>query len=153
MARRLLALISVAAVIVVVVVLLKLATPLSGQSTTAAGPSGGGATAGPAPKTPWGDPDLQGIWTNTYEVPLQRPSRFANKEFLTEEEIAESDAQRGARLGQDRRHERGSERDVAGAYNTAIFLSHKPTGRRTSLITDPPDGRIPPAHPGGDEAE
>jgi len=145
---RLLTLISVAVAIVVVVVLLKLTTsPVAGQSTTAAGPAGSAATAGPVPKTRWGDPDLQGIWTNIYEVPLQRPSRFANKEFLTEEEIAESDAQRGAILGQDRRHDRGSERDVAGAYNTAIFLSHKPTGRRTSLITDPSDGRIPPLTP------
>jgi hypothetical protein len=145
---RLLASISVAAAIAVVVVLLRLATsPLAGQSTTAAGPAGSAATAGPAPKTPWGDPDLQGIWTNTHEIPLQRPSRFANKEFLTDEEIAESDKQRGAILAQDRRHERGSERDVAGAYNAAIFLSHKPTGRRTSLITDPPDGRIPPLTP------
>jgi hypothetical protein len=67
------------------VVLLKLATPVAGQSTTGAGASGGAMTAGAAPKTPWGDPDLQGIWTNTYEVPLQRPARFRDKEFLTEE--------------------------------------------------------------------
>ena len=121
MARPLLALITVAAAIVVVVVLLRLATlPVAGQSTTAAGPSGGAATAGPAPKTPWGDPDLQGIWTNTHEVPLQRPSRFANKEVLTDEEIAESDTQRGAILGQDRRHELG---DRLSELDQAVIVS------------------------------
>jgi hypothetical protein len=107
--------------------------------------SGEPAAAGPAPRTAWGAPDLQGIWTNTHEIPLQRPTRYKDKEFFTEEEIAELDRQRSAILNQDvRRYERGSEQDVGGAYSTAIFLSHKPTGRRTSLITDPKDGRIPP---------
>jgi hypothetical protein len=46
-----------------------------------------------------------------------------------------------------RRYERGSEQDVGGAYATNIFLTHKPLGRRTSLIIDPPDGKIPPLTP------
>ena len=51
-------------------------------------------------------------------------------------------------MSQDvRRYGRGSEQDVGGAYATNIFLSHKPTGARTSLIVDPPDGRIPPLTP------
>ena len=48
--------------------------------------------------TPWGDPDLQGIWTDTYDTPLQRPARFAGREFLTEEEIAALDKERSAIL-------------------------------------------------------
>src|SRR5918993_856641 len=52
--------------------------------------------AGPAPKTPWGAPDLQGIWTNTHEVPLQRPAKYGDKEFFTDEERAELDKQRTA---------------------------------------------------------
>ena len=64
------------------------------------------APAGPAPKTAWGAPDLQGIWTNTHEVPLQRPARYANKEFFTDEERAELDKQRTAIVSQDvRRYE------------------------------------------------
>jgi hypothetical protein len=127
---------------VAVIGLLKLApVPVSGQSGT-------DAPAGPAGKTPWGEPDLQGIWTNDYETPLQRPARYANKEFFTEEERAELDRLRTGALTEDNRpHSRGSEQDVGGAYNPAIFLTHKHTGRRTSLIVDPPDGRIPPAAP------
>src|SRR5262245_53709965 len=94
------------------------------------------------PKTPWGEPDLQGIWTDETDTPLQRPARFANQEFFTEEQRAEIDQQRAAMLAGDRRSERGTARDVSGAYNSE-FLSVKRVGRRTSLITDPTDGRIP----------
>jgi len=102
--------------------------------------------AGPAPKTPWGEPDLQGIWTDPYQTPLQRPEKFASKEFFTDEERAELDRQRAGIPRRDARVERGTERDVAGAYN-AVFQSVRPTGKRTSLIVDPPNGRIPPLTP------
>src|SRR5688572_27247344 len=126
MARRLAWLGAAATFMAVVLILALTRSPLSGQAPAAGG--GAAAKPGPSPKTPWGEPDLQGIWTNTHEIPLQRPTRFANKEFFTDEEIAELDKQRGAILSQDnRRYERGSEQDVGGAYNTAIFLSHKPT--------------------------
>src|ERR1700745_4338597 len=92
-------------------------------------------------KTPWGEPDLQGIWTDETDTPLQRPPKFANQEFFTAAQRAELDAARAAILDEDRRLERGSERDVAGAYN-AVFLSVKRIGARTSKIADPPDGRI-----------
>lgn len=149
MAKRFLQSIAVAGLLVVLTLLLKLApSPVAGQAQAPAAPGEAAANAGPAPKTAWGAPDLQGIWTNTHEIPLQRPARYANQEFFTEEEQAELDKQRTAILSQDvRRHERGSEQDVGGAYATNIFLSHKPMGRRTSLITDPPDGRIPPPTP------
>ena len=96
--------------------------------------------------TPWGEPDLQGIWTSDGEIPLQRPARYANREFFTDEERAELDKQRATAIGREAaesRRNRGSEQDVGGAYNAAIFTTHKPTGRRTSLIVDPPDGRLP----------
>ena len=95
---------------------------------------------------PWGDPDLQGIWTDPYQTPLQRPTQFANKEFFTDEERAKLDEQRAGIPRRDQRVERGSERDVAGAYN-AVFQSVRPTGKRTSLIVDPPDGRMPALTP------
>ena len=97
-------------------------------------------------KTPWGEPDLQGIWTDETATPLQRPAQFANQEFFTEEQRAELDRQRSGALGRDKRGEPGSELDVAGAYN-AEFNSVKRTGRRTSMVVDPPDGRFRRRHP------
>lgn len=109
------------------------------------------ATTGPALGTPWGDPDLQGLWTYEEEIPLQRPASFGNREFLTEEEQKAIDKERAEILGRTaegvRRYERGTEQDVGGAYNAAIFTTHRPVGRRTSLIVDPPDGQIPPFTP------
>lgn len=93
--------------------------------------------------TPWGEPDLQGIWTDETATPLQRPTRFANQEFFTEEQRAQLDRERSSLQGRDQRGARGSELDVAGAYN-AEFSSIRRTGRRTSMIIDPPNGRIPP---------
>ncbi len=120
---------------------------LKGQSTTSV-PAGstqptaatGAGTA--ALTTPWGDPNLQGIWTDVYETPLQRPAKFAGREQLTDEEVHALDAQRSAIPRRDHREPLGSERDVSGAYN-AVFDVVRPTGRRTSLVVDPPDGLIP----------
>jgi hypothetical protein len=93
-------------------------------------------------KTLWGEPDLQGIWTDETDTPLQRSAKYATQEFFTAAQRAELDATRAALFDEDRRLERGTERDVAGAYNS-VFLSVKHIGARTSKIVDPPDGRIP----------
>jgi hypothetical protein len=93
--------------------------------------------------TPWGEPDLQGIWTVEFDTPLQRPAKYANQEFFAQEQREELDKERAALLGRDKRVQRGTELDVAGAYN-AVFMSKKRTGARTSLIVDPPNGRLPP---------
>jgi hypothetical protein len=148
MIRRLLEAIGVAGAIMALIVLLKLApVPVAGQGPTPATKAGAAANTGPAPKTAWGEPDLQGIWANEYETALQRPARYANKEFFTDAERAELDRQRaGMRTFSDRSAPRGTERDVAGAYN-AVFQTMKHTGKRTSLIVDPPDGKIPPLTP------
>jgi hypothetical protein len=138
MRRRLLVVTVVLALIGAVAGLLRL-TGGAAQGQTA-------VNTGPAPRTAWGDPDLQGIWTDPYQTPLQRPPQFANKESFTEEERAALDQQRAGILRRDQRVERGSERDVAGAYN-AVFQSVRPTGKRTSLVVDPPDGRIPALTP------
>jgi hypothetical protein len=100
----------------------------------------------PSLQTAWGEPDLEGIWTVEYDTPLQRSSRFANQEFFTEAQRAELDRERSQIRGRDVRGERGSETDVAGAYND-VFGAMKRTGKRTSAIIDPPDGRIPPMTP------
>jgi hypothetical protein len=98
------------------------------------------------PKTPWGEPDLQGIWTDETATPFQRSARYANQEFFTEEQRAALDNERATLLGRNRRGERGSELDVSGAYG-AEFGGIKRTGKRTSLVVDPPNGRIPPVTP------
>src|SRR5882672_7365253 len=102
----------------------------------------------PAPllTTPWGEADLQGIWTDETDTPLQRSPKFATQEFFTEVQRAELDNERSALLRRDKRVERGTELDVAGAYN-ALFMSQKRTGARTSLIVDPPNGRMPQLTP------
>src|SRR5437762_10487148 len=136
MRRRLLVLMGVATLSAVVSLTL---TTVEGQAPTA-------TKTGPATKTAWGEPDLQGIWTDDYQSVLQRPARYATKEFFTDQERAEIDRQRAALLRREVRVERGTEKDVAGAYN-AVFQSIKPAGKRTSLIVDPPDGKIPPLTP------
>jgi hypothetical protein len=139
MRRRLLALLGGAAVIAVV----SLVSVAAQTPTTAAKP----AKPGPAPKTSWGEPDLQGLWTSELQIPLQRPAKYAGREFLTDAEVAELDKVRAtlSSFG-DRRGEPGTEVDVAGAYNS-VFTSRKHTGRRTSMVVDPPDGRVPPLTP------
>jgi hypothetical protein len=97
-------------------------------------------------KTSWGEPDLQGIWTDESDTPLQRAPKFANQEFFTEAQRAELDRDRAAMMRRDKRVTRGTELDVAGAYN-ALFFVQKPTGVRTSMIIDPPNGRFPPLTP------
>ncbi len=136
---RLLASIGASVAIVSLVVILK---PV-GVSVASEGPA--------AARTAWGEPDLQGIWTDETDTPLQRPAKYANQEIFTPEQRAELDKERTALLGRDKRVERGTELDVAGAYS-AVFMSMKRTGVRTSLIVDPANGRIPPLTPDAQKA-
>jgi len=128
-----------AGVIALIALIVVISALLAGQS---ANESPAVSSQSAASRTPWGDPNLQGIWTDGYETPLQRPAKYAGREFLTEDEVAALDQQRSAILRRDHREPKGSERDVSGAYN-AVFETVKPTGRRTSLVIDPKDGRIP----------
>ena len=109
------------------------------------------ATAKPAPargvaaniRTPWGDPDLQGTWFVIEDVPIERSAANANKEFLTDEEVAAADKRKAEAQGRNTRAGAATTQDVEGAYNAA-FNSILRTGKRTSRVIDPPDGRIPP---------
>jgi hypothetical protein len=114
--------------------------------TSAQGPKSSATTL----KTPWAEPDLQGIWTNEFDTPLQRPAKYADQEFFTEVERAELDKQRSETLA-DLRAERGTEADVAGADNS-VGKTRRRTGKRTSLIADPPNGQIPPMTPEAQKA-
>jgi hypothetical protein len=97
-------------------------------------------------RTPWGDPDLQGSWSNATTTPLERPAKYAGREFMTAEERAAQDKQ--TEIGRDKRAAPGTPEDVAGAYN-AGWWEWGHTDGRTSLIYDPPDGRIPALTPEG----
>ena len=99
----------------------------------------GQAASAVALKTSWGEPDLQGIWTDEFDTPFQRPAKYANQEFFTDAQREELDKQRLALLNR-----RATERELAGAYNLAVFTSVKHVGMRTSLIVDPPNGQVPP---------
>jgi len=106
------------------------------------------------PKTPWGDPDLQGVWNDATSTPLQRPNG-ASTDVLSDEEAAEFQAQLANDLSRDRR-DGGAEVDVNRAYNEHWMDSRRlkiTADHRTSLIVDPPDGRIPPLVPLSPERE
>jgi hypothetical protein len=109
-----------------------------------------GASGWQAPRTAWGDPDLQGFWSNATLTRFERPEALADKEFLTEEEAAEAERRNAEMLA--RADEAGPPKSEpppvggnVGAYNLAwMEWGTKVVGsRRTSLVVDPPDGRVP----------
>src|SRR5215472_9889639 len=119
------------------------AISVSVTRTSAQAPAvSGAALKTPPMKTAWGEPDLQGIWTDEFDTPLQRSAKYATQEFFTEAQRAELDAMRSGILGRF-----ATEREINGAYNAATFFSTKRTGARTSKIVDRPNGRVPALTP------
>jgi hypothetical protein len=100
------------------------------------------------PRTADGAPDLQGVWNTSTLTPLERPAEFAGKPFLTEAEVGAYEQRMAVQNNRDRR-DSSPQADVGGAYNDFWFErgSRVVPSRRTSLITDPADGRIPPLTP------
>ena len=106
-----------------------------------------------APKTPWGEPDLQGVWSTAAElgVPFERNTAFGDRQVLTDEEFAQRLKQTTAQLASDNAEFNIETADTAnaGAVGSATsppphWLERSETSRRTSLVIDPPDGRVPP---------
>jgi hypothetical protein len=115
--------------------------PVAGQSvnTPAAKLASKAAKTWSPPRTPDGRPDLQGYWTNATLIPLERPVELGNKEFYTEAEAAAMDHQRIQR--------ENSQAKTDIHYDNVIWQHEnysKVASTRTSLIFDPPDGRVPP---------
>ena len=125
-------------VLAIVIAVGSLAAVPAAQTQTAVAAAPGTSTP---PRTPWGDPDLQGIWTGSTLTPLERPTDLAGKQFLTEEEAAALEQ----RADRNRFVEREPRDGDPGTYNQVWFdPGTRVVGdRRTSLIVDPPDGRIP----------
>ena len=101
------------------------------------------------PRTPWGDPDLQGTYTNKTITPLERPEALGDKEFLTDEEVQ---AQEQARVDRNRDLLLAPRRPTVaggnvGAYNNFWLDGGTRPTSRTSLIVDPPNGRLPARTP------
>ncbi len=115
---------------------------LAGQSNT----GGAAPDKQPAPRMPWGVPDLQGVWNHGTATPLERPDRYVGREFLTAEEIAEANLNATTFATSERRSELSRERDVGLAYNQ-FWWDRGLSDGRTALIVDPPDGKIPPRTP------
>ena len=91
---------------------------LAGPARAGQPASAGRAPAGsPAPRMPWGAPDLQGAWSHATVTPLERRDEHAGREFLTAEEVAEANIQAATFASSERRAELSAERDVGLAYN------------------------------------
>jgi hypothetical protein len=130
--------------------------PAAGQATTAAAKAKAATVVKTwtPPRTPDGQPDLQGIWSNATLTPLERPSQLAGKESFTEQEAAEYEKQVLATTNRDRR-DGGARADLDRAYNDGWYDSGTKVvkTRKTSLVIDPPDGRIPAFTPEGKRRE
>ena len=96
--------------------------------------------------TPWGDPDLQGVWDFRTLTPLERPEELAGKEVFTAEEAAQFQAEQ---LSDIEGRDEAVPADIVGNYNQFWFDRGTTVvaTRRTSRIVDPPDGRLPPLTP------
>ena len=118
----------------VVFVIALLVSPAAGQTSSA------------VPRTEDGRPDLRGVWNFSSATPMERPETLAGKEVLTAEEAAQFEQEIAQnRIAVDSISETAP-LEARVAYEQAIWFERKNTldGRRTSLIVDPPDGRIPP---------
>jgi len=105
-------------------------------------------------RTPDGKPDLQGTWSFATVTPMERPANLAGKEFFTEQEAAAYEKEVVERNNKDRR-DGPAESDVSRAYNDFWWDSGTKVvkTRRTSLVIDPKDGKIPPMVPGARERQ
>jgi hypothetical protein len=142
MTDRLVRRIAAAGVLALVTALLAL--PVAGQTSRQR-----------VPRDAHGRPDLSGVWSYGTVTPLERPGGLGDKpSFQNDEEVAEFERSTRERTNQDRRDGAGTNADVSRAYNDFWWdRGTRVAGRQTSLVVDPPDGRIPPLTPDAQQRE
>jgi len=101
-----------------------------------------------APKTPWGDPDLQGQWPATANIPMQRPANLGERATLTPEELKQRESQ-AARTAEADSEEFVSSETTVNINPPGYWVEHGKPNAQASLVVDPPNGRIPPLTPEG----
>ncbi len=119
-----------------------LSTPVMAQSPA--------AKVWTPPKTPWGDPDLQGQWPATANIPMQRPANLGDRAELTDAELAQRESQAKKQAAED-----GEEIAKGGDVTInppSYWVERGKPVRQASLVIDPPNGRIPPLTPEGQAA-
>ena len=113
----------------------------------AAGTGGGtaarAAASAPVPKTPWGHPDLQGTWDYKTITPLERPQQYGDRQYLTEAEAKALEERAGKRMDEPPSDEQPNQSGTIHATYLTDPGRRVDDDRRTSLIIDPPDGRVP----------
>ncbi len=106
-----------------------------------------------APRTPWGEPDLQGVWSSAAELstPFERNAAYGDRQWLTDQEFEQRLKQTATQIESDNAEFTVDNADTAnaGAVGSATsppphWLERSETSHRTSLVIDPPDGRVPP---------
>jgi hypothetical protein len=97
-------------------------------------------------KTPWGDPDLQGSWPASANIPMQRPKTVADEKNLTPEQLAQRQKQYKDQEQRDSEEFAGSGSKVT-INPPGYWVEHGIPNQQTSLVVDPPDGRIPALTP------
>lgn len=158
MSGRLLASVTTAVAVAFVLAALPAAQAPSSASRNAAA----GSKAWTPPRTPDGQPDLEGVWGYATITPLERPAELAGQQVFTKDEAAEYERRTNELQNRDRRDGQGTAEvqsdgrtDVARAYNEFWWdRGTKVVGtRQTSLIVDPPDGRVPSLTPEAQKRE
>lgn len=119
--------------------------PVAAQNGSATRKSSRTKTAWTAPRTPYGDPEIQGIWSNASIIPLERPKELEGKQVFTPDEMQAYEDRVFQRSSRDRPTASGQ----VGTYNNYWWDadSKRAPNFHTSLIIDPPDGKVPPLTP------
>ena len=119
--------------------------PAAAARSAAARPAPAARAPYKVPMTPWGHPDIQGTWDYRSITPLERPQQYGDREFLTDKEVADLEARAGKRMD-----EPPPDDERAGTIHAAYWTDpgrRVEDSRRTSLIVDPKNGRMPPLTP------
>jgi hypothetical protein len=126
---------------------LGVAIVLAAGGTMPAAQQSGAGSGYAAPRTPWGDPDLQGMWPGNMGVPMQRPVALGERTALSDEEFARREAQAKAQAAADAEQFAKAGGAEGGLGGPTHWVERGSPTRQTSLIVDPPNGRLPALRP------